>query len=261
MKKFMCDGEGVEVGVQCVVRERTKLSDADIYSGTIVAIERMGDKPNPYDEVYVMNDTGVYVTHRHCVYATEENLRELLTEVKDARESMEGFCEKERIANAARMKSIDSQMPNMRDNGTFPSISLDMAKTLTTLTEYVDNSFNKTEELDRNIQYMSGVEFSISDILDKGLYYIPQEEPKKCCKKCKNHSDNKPIGTVYTKTVIHSTVDVPENRKANPVITFTAVDPTDSVQITLTVDKSNSKSVYQYLKDNNYKKITITNND
>lgn len=261
MKKFMCNGEGVEVGVQCVVRERTKLSDAGVYSGTIVVIKWLGGEPNPYDEVYVMNDTGLYVTHRHCVYATEENLRRLLAEVKDTREAMEGFCEKERIANAARIKSIDAQMPNMRDNGTFPAISLDKAKTLTTLTEYADSSFDKTEELEQKIQYMMGVELSISEILrDKGLY-IPHEEPKKRRPKCNKNPDTKPIGTVYTKAVIHSTVNVAENNTAKPVITFTAVDPTDSVQITLTVDKSNSKSVYQYLKDNNYKKITITNND
>lgn len=85
MSQYRCDGAGVEVGKTVVVRERTKLLDAQIYSGLVLKItpERGDGTVSPKDTVYIFGDDGVISTHRHCVYATKENILKLLQEVND----------------------------------------------------------------------------------------------------------------------------------------------------------------------------------
>lgn len=80
MKKRMCDGAGIEVGAPVIVRERTRLRDGGFYSGVVVKVTGEGDDK---DSIYILNDHGISITNRHCVYATYENLTKLVRELRD----------------------------------------------------------------------------------------------------------------------------------------------------------------------------------
>lgn len=85
MKRFRCDGQGVEVGKTVLVRERTRLLDNQLYMGEVVkVVPARGDgTESAKDTVFIFTEDGVVSTHRHCVYATKANILNLLQEIND----------------------------------------------------------------------------------------------------------------------------------------------------------------------------------
>lgn len=82
MKKYRCDGLGIEVGKSVMVRERTELLDSDIYTGEVIGYKYSEDDIPAKDEVLIVDGTGcIRCTFAHCVYATAENVLELRSEI------------------------------------------------------------------------------------------------------------------------------------------------------------------------------------
>lgn len=94
MNKFMCDGKGIEIGVDVAVRERSNMRDGGFYCGTVVKIEPCKEDPNR-DVVFVerWDNDRVYSTFRHCCFATKKNLCKLREEVSKLVENAKNYTE------------------------------------------------------------------------------------------------------------------------------------------------------------------------
>ena len=170
MNKFMCDGKGIEIGVDVAVRERSNMRDGGFYCGTVVKIEPCKEDPNR-DVVFVerWSNNRVYSTFRHCCFATRKNLSRLRAEVirlvKNAKnytdtlaDSIYGLTDFARTAYrkylipltelAELSEKIDSVC---NKNYTLKSYTFDMEEYLGSI-EYILDELKKKEEEMKKIE-------------------------------------------------------------------------------------------------------------
>ena len=175
MNKFMCDGKGIEIGVDVAVRERSNMRDGGFYCGTVVKIEPCKEDPNR-DVVFVecWDNNRVYSTFRHCCFATKKNLSRLREEVSKLVKNAKDYIE-----------TLSNSIYGMTDfaRTAYRKYLIPLTE-LAELSEKIDSMGNKNCTLRSHTfameEYLGGVEYILDELKKK------EEEMKKIEKEKKS---------------------------------------------------------------------------